>query len=496
MVLTADRILMADYPTLLDGMLAASQTTAVPEFAMRRFIAPRMPTEGVRAKKAPLGLRLIEAALIESGFSVRDVAVVPPEELARAIGPATRAVLVSSGDPLGLGMNDSTMSGIDGGQPYTQVWFERLCDDLKAFKARSPGLRIVAGGPGAWQLEQNPQERDRLGLDVVFCGYGEEDVTKLVGDILDEKPVDPVYNSSSGTSGRVPAILGPTSMGVVEISRGCGLGCPFCTMNSQPMVHMPVEKVVGDVETNVAGGVTSVSLISEDFLRYGSKGGKLEPERLLELVEVVRRVRGLGLIQLDHVNVSSAARFPKDQLRELFSLLTRDVRHRFLWVNIGVETASGELLERSSCRGKLRPFRADEWEDACERAIGNLMEAGFTPMLSLMFGIPGETEAHLRHTLAFVERLRGRPLVAFPLFYAPVVPGEKRFSVDDMTPVHWRLFRLCYEFNFKWMPRLYWDNQTGAGTSLWRRVLVQLGGRIKALHWKMRLARMARRAEP
>ena len=42
--------------------------------------------------RAPLGLRRIEAALIRDGFDPADVAVVRPEDLHRAIGPATRLV--------------------------------------------------------------------------------------------------------------------------------------------------------------------------------------------------------------------------------------------------------------------------------------------------------------------------------------------------------------------------------------------------------------------
>jgi len=98
-VLTADRLLMSDFPVLLDGMAAASMTTALPAWFMRRFLCPPVPVEGIRASLAPLGLRKIEAALLEAGFRPEEVAVVPPDRVARAVGRATKAVLVSSGDP-------------------------------------------------------------------------------------------------------------------------------------------------------------------------------------------------------------------------------------------------------------------------------------------------------------------------------------------------------------------------------------------------------------
>jgi radical SAM superfamily enzyme YgiQ (UPF0313 family) len=313
-----------------------------------------------------------------------------------------------------------------------------------------------------------------------------------VRDILEGRDPPALREARRTRVDDIPPVCGPTSMGVVETSRGCGLGCPFCTLSSEPMFHMPAEKVVRDVETNVGGGVPSVALISEDFLRYGSKGGELAPDAVLSLARAVRSVPGLGIVQLDHVNVSSAARFPPERLRELRDVLTMGTRHRLLWVNLGVETASGALLERSRCGGKLRPFGAGGWEAACEAAVANLLDAGFTPMLSLILGLAGETEDDLRRTLGLLERLArlagGRPLLAFPLFHAPLAGGGRGFGAGDMTPLHWRLFGASYELNFRWMPPLYWDNHIAAGVGLPRRLAVRLGGIAKTLQWRIALA--------
>jgi radical SAM superfamily enzyme YgiQ (UPF0313 family) len=493
-VLTADRMLMAEYPTLLDGMFAASQTTTMSEIAMRLVAAPAVPVRSGRAARAPLGLRMVEAALVDSGIAREDIALVPPHLVKKTVGADTKAVLVSSGDPLGIGMNDSTMAGIDGGGSYTKKWFEGLCADLRSLRTGANSFTVIFGGPGAWQLEQDPDQMARLGIDSVVCGYAEHTVASVVGKALRGETLDAFYHQTNGAAFPTSRILGPTVMGVVEISRGCGLGCPFCTIARQPMKHAPVEKIVADATTNVSGGATSICLISEDFLRYGAVGAALAPDRLLEMADAVRAVPGLRLIQLDHVNASSAARFPADALALLRETLTRGVHHDHLWVNMGVETASGELLSATGCRGKLGPFAAGEWGRTCTEAVERLSAAGFTPMLSLVFGLPGEEPRHLEKTLAFVENLKGRPLTIFPQFYAPVSNGQRAFTVEDMTPLHWRLFRTCYTFNFTWLPRMYWDNHGGAGVSLFRRMLIQSGGMGKALLWKWRLARMARRA--
>jgi hypothetical protein len=58
-----------------------------------------------------------------------------------------------------------------------------------------------------------------------------------------------------------------------------------------------------------------------------------------------------------------------------------------------------------------------------------------------------------------------------------------------MTPMHWRLFRLAYNRNFKWIPKMYWDNQTGAGASLFRRLFIQFTGQFQILQWKLQFVR-------
>ena len=477
---------MADYRILLDGMFAAAQTTSTPETIMCAFVSPKMAGEGIQAAKAPLGLRRIEATLIRNGHPPQDVAIVPPERLPQAIGAATRIVLVSSGDPLGLGMNNSTMSAIAGGKPYTQVWFERMLLELKELKTDLPRLKVIVGGPGAWQIEQNDDERRRLGIDAVFCGYAEKSLTQVVAELLNNGSPKTVFSANRVPAESVPELLGPTSMGVVEISRGCGLGCDFCTLRAEPMVHLPIEQIAHDVEANVRSGVTSVCLVSEDLLRYGSENAKPDPNRLIAMLRAVRRVNGLRIIQTDHVNVSSVAQFPEAKLREVHRAITDGVRHDYLWVNVGVESANGKLLQANGCAGKVRPFRTEEWGNICRQAIRRLVDAGFIPMVSLIFGMPGESEDDVRETLALVEEFQDERVMIFPLFFAPIKKEQKPFTLADMTPLHWRILRLSYRLNFKWLPRVYWDNQRGAGVPLIRRFLMQAAGRMSALNWKLR----------
>jgi radical SAM superfamily enzyme YgiQ (UPF0313 family) len=212
------------------------------------------------------------------------------------------------------------------------------------------------------------------------------------------------------------------------------------------------------------------------------------------LLRRLRQVRGLRLIQVDHANVTSVAQYSDEDLREVHELLVDGQRHEYLWVNLGVESASGELLEHNQLGGKIRPFTPDRWDELCETQVRRLINAGYLPMVSLIMGLPGETPAHVEATVRWIERLYRERLVVFPIFYQPVSPQHGRaFTIDDMTPMHWRLYRLAYNLNFKWIPRMYWDNQSGAGAPLWRRLFIQATGRLQTLQWRARFVQKSRR---
>jgi hypothetical protein len=108
-------------------------------------------------------------------------------------------------------------------------------------------------------------------------------------------------------------------------------------------------------------------------------------------------------------------------------------------------------------------------------------------MVSMMVGLPGETHADVRRTRAWVESLREEQLSVFPMLYAPV-DGTAPPRARDLTTGHWRLIKSCYQYNFRHVPRMYWDNQAAAGVSRAKRCLMQLLGRGQVAQWKLLLA--------
>jgi radical SAM superfamily enzyme YgiQ (UPF0313 family) len=239
------------------------------------------------------------------------------------------------------------------------------------------------------------------------------------------------------------------------------------------------------VATNVSAGVRDVSLMSEDFFRYGGKGtGRTSPQALIGLLHRLRAIRDVRTIQPAHANIASLADFSDAELAETRRLLAGDSPQRHVWVNVGIETASGALLESAGSRAKMRPFSASQWADRSGEQVRRLTRAGFTPMISLLLGIPGETASHLDETGRWVRSLRRERALVFPVFLAAIRPGTPSFSEEGMTSRHWRLFEECYRFNFRWNLPMLWEDETAAGVGLARRLTMQLLGRCYILWWK------------
>ena len=191
---------MADYPVLFDGMMGTIQTTTVPEPIMRNIIAPPLPSDGLAARKAPLGLRRIEAALLGDGFRREDVILCTPENLEKCVGPRT-----------GLSRSlPQIRSGAECRTARCRTWpaerFTRTpgtsgCSfNSKRRRGRSHSKSWRARR--AWQLAQNEAARHDLGIDTVVEGYAEAQIAPWFHELADGRELPPVINSRSSHEAR------------------------------------------------------------------------------------------------------------------------------------------------------------------------------------------------------------------------------------------------------------------------------------------------------
>ena len=301
------------------------------------------------------------------------------------------------------------------------------------------------------------------------------------------------FSEKSTCAEKIQPIKGASTLGIIELSRGCGRGCKFCSMAAKKMDHLPVDAILDDLQTNVASGVKAVVSGSEDFFRYGGVGLKPDFEKLHELLSRMKEVKGLSFMQIDHGNVTSVIQLSDEQLKTIRELLTWEEQTDYLWVNMGVESANGELVA-SNCPGKVAPFRAEDWEDVVCEAADKMTRAGFFSVFSVILGLPGETPDDVARTLRLVRTLGRKRAVIFPIFYEPLSPeeiaGGRRFTLSRMRADHLDLYRTCYEINFKGVPRLFADNQRAGGVSWIRRKMMQVLGKGEISSWRRTFRRL------
>ena len=171
----------------------------------------------------------------------------------------------------------------------------------------------------------------------------------------------------------------------------------------------------------MAAGLTNIAAAERGFLPLWRRGHE-GPPRGLDCAGAasIRQIPQVRLIQIDHANVASVAQYDDPAARGASTICWRaDDRGRYVWVNVGVETASEELLRRSARRGRCGRRESEPWGDFCARQLRRLCRARFFPMASLVIGLPGESDEHLQETLAWVESLATERLAIFPVLYAP-----------------------------------------------------------------------------
>jgi radical SAM superfamily enzyme YgiQ (UPF0313 family) len=506
-VLVADRTLSGRYKILFEAIFATMQTTHVPEFMMRSFVSPAVKVDSQgRAESVPLGLCRVESALLSNTELTRDdILCTTPEGLPGVLSNETQIVAFSSSDPLGIGMSNTTTKNFWKGELYTSYWSAQTLEYLARAKEKYD-FKVVAGGAGAWQFRQYPEKALPYVIDLVFEGYFEKSGPNIFTNILEKKD-HPCFYLEEDTCGQfIESIKSPSVLGIVEISRGCGKGCKFCTMAHHKMEHLPVELIKNDIEINVHSGQRSAVLASEDFFRYGSGPSRPDVNTLFEMLEMLRSIEGLDFVQLDHANVSTIAQISVEDLKEIRKMLTFRNDPKYLWVNMGLESANGQLVKRT-CPAKISPFDPDNWENIILETADKMNRSNFFPVYSIILGLPGETLEDVERTSKLIDRLDKSSAVIFPIFYEPVDSSQivegAGFDMDRMMVEHLNLYRKCYEINFKRMPGLFRDNQSAGGESFLKKLFVQMLGKVEIITWRKSFAdihkkilrRMSQKAE-
>ncbi|MEM4830990.1 MAG: radical SAM protein [Sulfolobales archaeon] len=357
-VLTADRTLFTDYGGFPGGgFLVCLPARIVPEFILSHILCPKTPSKDGEAVLAPYSLRKIEAALIENGFDENEVVVAHPDELGKVIGERTRVVGITTVDPKGYAPVSRTLCGLlGGGEPCTAVEFRRLLAS-SAIRKHRRHIKIIVGGPGAWQISD--EDARSLGIDTVILGEGEEVVAEVFRRAIRGENLPARLYTKPVEARSIPRIIKPARSGHVEITRGCGRGCQFCTQTARRWVSFPLDHIIEEVKVNVRGGISSVCFISDDGLRYGSKDLNVDYGAVLNLYKSVLAVEGVRSVSVTHISFPNVVQAP-NLIRSLSEMCGYNEKNPLFGPQIGLETGSPRLIEKYMI-GKPKPFTPRDW---------------------------------------------------------------------------------------------------------------------------------------
>jgi radical SAM superfamily enzyme YgiQ (UPF0313 family) len=454
-VITSDRTMMSDHHGKeFLGFVATGPPIGLPEKLWLYICAPKLKVDELgRPVEAPYGLRKIEAALQNAGFSA---AIVDPDHLHKHLD-TMKALLIGHHDFFAYGPPSSEWWSITGLEPVNRRSFIRLMNSPVVREAKRKGVRIIVGGPAAWQWLYELELAEKWGVDTIVDGEGEKVVVELVDKALrgEELPryvyvgVDNVPNVEE-----IPLIKGASVNGLVEIMRGCPRGCKFCSVTLRPLRFIPLDKILAEVDVNIRANVKGIILHSEDVLLYYADGVKPKPEPVLKLhEEVIKRVGEKRTLAWAHVSLASV-KYAEENYK-LISKLAQEIvlnEHRkIIGVEVGIETGSPRLA-RDIMVGKSKPYPVETWPQVVEDALRIMHENMIVPAATVILGIPGETSDDVVKTIELVERLKPYRSIIVPMFFVPMgaLKRNKWFLRDHLKPEHIEALRVMFNHTIYW----------------------------------------------
>jgi B12-binding domain/radical SAM domain protein len=299
-----------------------------------------------------------------------------------------------------------------------------------------PAPMVIAGGP-------HPSARLesvlRLGANAVVHGEGEETFPALLERFLAaESPAGLPGVATLDTDGQLIQGPRPTPIdldaypplgvkhrrfGPVEITRGCPCACAFCQTSflfGGRMRHRSVESIVHWVAQAMQRGYSYVRFVTPNAFAYQSE----DNGRTVNLDAIEHLLREMAtLVGKERVYFGS---FPSEVGPETVTPEAVTLVRRYCGNDnliFGAQTGSDRLLQS---------LRRNHTVADVYRASEMIVSGGLTPVVDVIFGLPGEEAEDVAATLRMMEDLveigavlhthTFMPLPGTPLENAP--PGQ------------------------------------------------------------------------
>ncbi|MFH1100515.1 MAG: radical SAM protein [Methanobacteriota archaeon] len=468
-VLTASRAEANDYDNNPFNAFICTFPQKLSGYALREHLTNMKHNKDGTAKYTLYGLRKVETLLTDA-FGKNNVIVTHYDNLDKFIGKNTKIVGISSMDPMGLAYVSTTYNSLIGfgGEALNASEFKKLVTH-PAIQQYKP--KVIVGGAGTWQIAEAKMQQS-LGIDVLFHGEGEHDLVDVFTKLMNNKEVPPSYEAKKPNTSEISLIQHAASYGMVEIMRGCGRGCQFCSPTMRTKYSLPLDHIMKEVEVNIREGSHSIFTVTEDIFLYQSKPGFIpNREKVVKLYKTIASYPGVDYILLSHASLAPVLYDPK-LLEELSPILLEKTKWNpktskmyqkpFVSVEVGIETGSVHLMKKYM-KGKALPYTVDKWPEIVLQGIGKMNDYDWWPLCTIMTGQPDETEADVLATLELIDDLRNNHAKMFytPVLFIPlkdaILGNKTRTNLKNLTELQWEVLARCWRNNIDfWSPDLKW----------------------------------------
>ena len=419
---------------LLD-FLPSAPSDQVPNFIYNYLKGKSHNDSTGRAKFAPYALRKIEAALLQR-YGEDDVVVVHEHSMEKFVDENTELIGVSTMDPLGLGPLTMSYSVFfqTNAPAFVQKEFQRLLSHVNKVRTGKKA-KVIVGGPGVWELTVRQEELDNLGIDFAFQGESDD----IICDLFDyfasggsAKNYDNFYHGFQTFDSSfhkqwvgndrfvtrfqfakqfpkledITPIVRPSVKGMVEVMRGCGVGCDFCEVTLRPLRYYSPMQVRKEIEVNVKAGEHHAWLHSDEIFAY-EHGRNYVPneEALMDLFTTVMETKGVATTNPTHGRISIPAAYP-ELLRKISDRIKAGPNN-WIGLQVGIETGS-ERLAKIHMPNKTLPLKVGpdgSWQDIVWKGTYVMNKYYWRPAFTVQVGQNGETEEDNWETVALINRM-------------------------------------------------------------------------------------------
>jgi radical SAM superfamily enzyme YgiQ (UPF0313 family) len=289
---------------------------------------------------------------------------------------------------------------------------------------------------------------------------------------MEGNKVESYYIAQKPNPEEIQVITHAASYGMIEIMRGCGRGCQFCSPTMRTKISFPLDHIMKEVKTNINAGSKTIFTVTEDIFLYKSKPGFIpNTQEIVKLYQSIASYPGVDYILLSHASLAPVL-YDKKLLEELTPILIEKTKWNpntskmykkpFISVEVGIETGSVRLMNKYM-KGKALPYSVDNWPELVIQGIGLMNDNDWWPLCTIMTGQPDETDDDVRATLDLIDDLRNHQAKMFytPVLFIPlteaVLGNHHRTDLDNLSQLQWEVLSRCWKNNIDfWTPDMKW----------------------------------------